>query len=642
MRTTLARGGIGSALALALGLSLIVSAPVSADTLAAGERVAAAPRAGMQPPSAIDARFATLAGAAPVGVLARIHPLPGAAQRVVVQVAVRPRSGGARVLGPERSVGVGETSPMLRVDPDGTVSGTLPLTPAQREELRAWRADVGDSLAAREVSVLLRHEIDSDPARPGYDDLGTAGDSARLSGEPLALPHEVRDSPGTVWFENTTPNPVVLLSGPAQCMYDTVYAWGTLSDDGGGSYLGSANGTLLYPGQRIGVKVDKDSQTLDGKESNGQGTDVIADYQQAIASAYKVQQASGDSELPQILVPDSSTTDWSEMRKESALFVLGILNWVTEGAGVTETLLTALGLTSIVETFGFALDVAVDFIEIVGVIVELFENGCGGAPGYILIGATDAHQPWRSTSQTYSWNSANPIPAEFKDSSGDKVPASPAFNGLVMNTATAQYVPPVQPAWIPILQNPALNNDRALWYPDKSSSNFSWTFTEPDTAVTRKSTISIAGRVVSCGNPQLSSFVATMNAQGIPAVGMWKSQTDYGYYDMGTGAAIVAPSIGRWPSDYFVGEAYVFNGHSQMAVYATSGVPDSSGNIDWTSIMVPPGATQVAIPASTNAAWVKCAVQVPEMMTGDLVTDRTILLGTNVPSDTVPGPDFPS
>jgi hypothetical protein len=77
-----------------------------------------------------------------------------------------------------------------------------------------------------------------------------------------------------------------------------------------------------------------------------------------------------------------------------------------------------------------------------------------------------------------------------------------------------------------------------------------------------------------------------------------------------------------------------------MAVYATSGVPDSSGNITWSTVLVPPGSSQVTIPATTSAVWVKCAVQVPEMMSSDLPTDRTLLLGTNVPSDTVPGPDF--
>ena len=630
---------VATALLLSIGQT---GGATAAEGAPAGGLTITASGAEIVPPSGIDVRFGSLAGASPVALLARIHPSASTTrERVVVQVAVRPHAGGARILGPERSVAVGDQSPALSVSEDGTVRGLLPLTAAQRSELVAWQADLGDSRAARQVSVLLRHEADTDPARPGFDDLGSAGDSARLGGEALSVPRELRDSPGTVSLANNTPNPLVLLVGPAQCMYDTVYAWGTESADGGGSYLGSANGTLLLPGQRISIKVDKDAQTLDGKESNGSGTEVIADYQLAVSSAYRLAQAEGDTELPEIALPEGeSSGTWDELIKESSLFVVGVVNWVAEGAGVTEALLAALGAAEIAETFSFVLDVALQFIEIAGVIAELFDNGCGGAPGYILIGATDVAQPWRSTSQTYSWNGANPVPAQVKNSSGDKVNATPSFNGMVMNTFTPILTPPVQSAWLPALNDPGSNNDVGLWNPVNKGTTFSWNFTEPSTAVAGKSTISVAGRVVTCGNPDADRFTQAVAATGIPAVGMWLSQNSYAYYSMASGAA-VRPNVNLWPQDYFVGEGYVFAGHSSMAVYATSGVPDSSGSITWSTVLVPPGASQVAIPSTTKAAWVKCGVQIPEMMAGDLPTDRTLLLGTNVPSDTVPGPDYP-
>ncbi|MGY6217394.1 Vgb family protein [Methylolobus aquaticus] len=523
----------------------------------------------------------------------------------------------------------------MRVDrKTGTVTASLALTLRQQRALAAqmWAGRTPRAMAAR-IRVLFRHYRDADPTRAIHEDIASVGARARWGGSPLALPGGpgavlLQGAGGQVRLTNTTSNPLVVMAGPTSCMYDSIYEYGGSGPQSGwnGSHLGTMNGNILAPGQSIQAYVESDTSVLDGREDNASGTTVLADYTEFQNDALQAAQDAATSTLPELDIPSGDDDGpWKDIDESLGFFSLDVVRNLLSEDGVWATYAAASAQSagipeSELGTFDTALEFAdglLDYAEPITGLVEglvaLFSNGCNAHDGYIMIGATDQNHPWRQFAQVYDWGKGSP----YIPKSGTTTFGSHA-NGLVANVVTP----------LPAAQQPAFDDPAAANVPTNSGGVAQWQFTETTNQVNTPAKVSLdAGtRRVHCnpadaGSDQPPAGLPTV----ISSLAMLPSYVDY------QGNSVTKPSVG--PNDYLVGEHFIAGGSTRSVRYSADG-------ISWTSVPIPAGQDYYDLPEGSEVTLVACDTQAAELLTRATLSGRTVLMGTRVPSDVIPGPDY--
>lgn len=614
----------------------------------------------IDPPGALDVRLAKTGATTVVTGRSRIllHSSSGGVlpEQVTIQVSVRDPMTGTLIHGPEQvaDVGGGSAGP-LTVDPvTGIVRIAMAVTTQQQRAIALTGRVSGDRSAAASVRVRLTQSTDLSRSWPGREARGVVESRARWGGRaPSTPPVPIRASGQTVTMQNSTGSPLVLLAGPAQCIYDNYYA--TTQRTNQQSFLGSMNGALLPPGTSLTVAITKDDEDLDGHNNDFFYQRVIDDYEQALQDSYAWLQLTGMPTLPQMDFPYASDNPLglpAKLWQSIGLFVgHSLLDFAGE-AGLWNT--TWAGLISQFPDYAGAIsriavavepyvDLSVAYFEVVIAIFQglytLFTNGCNSNPGYFLVGATDAYHPWRTFAQVYNWNGGDIQNAYDKQAQRTYIATA---NGMIVQSAPAAAVDPTS----------VVDNDlQAAFLPSGSKGNPVFTFQQPPHQAQSPAVVSVnrATRTVTCSltgsdASALDANLAAQTANGPTAVmpvypvPLWTSLT--------TGATEPIPPLSpAWPRDYLVGFHYV-----TPAVLPTATVYWSENGQDFnTSMRIPAGATSVVIPESSAlipaANLVTCVVQAPEMWNvgqSPIPSMRGVLTGTMVPSDVAKGPDYPA
>lgn len=668
-RSTIVAVASSAVLATLIGPAALAAPPdrstPSTPVLPATARDSGAPRTEpiptIDPPTGLDVRLQDVGTATVVTGRSRIvlHPSVGEslAEQVTVRVSVRDPRSGRLIHGPEQAAEVGGDAagqPVAVDASDGLVRIRIPVTKQQQQALAAARRESGSRAAARAVHVRLTQSADLTPVWPGREAWGVIESRARVGGQSLRTPSvPTRASGQTVTMKNSTASPLVLLAGPAQCIYDNYYASTQRTNQQ--SFLGSMNGAILPPGTSLTVAITKDDEDLDGYNNDFFYQQVIDDYEQAIQNGYAWLQASGLASLPQMDFPYSSDNPLGlpdKLWQSVGLFVGHALLDYAGQAGLWNATWTALAaqfpdyaeqITSFSLAISPAVDYAVAIFEVVIALAQglytLFKDGCDSNPGYFLIGATDMYHPWRTFAQVYNWNGGD---IEAATDTAAKTTYVPMANGMIVNSL------PLFPV------DPAIVADNALgevFLPSGPKGSPVFTFQQPPQQAQSPAVISVdpATRTVTCGlapadAAALTANLASQTTNGPTAVlpvyptPLWTS--------LATGATVELPPLApAWPRDYLVGYHYIV-----PARLPTAAVYWSADGQDFSSSMrIPAGQTSVVLPSPAAgipaANLVTCVVQAPEMWNitaSPLPTQRGLLTGTMVPSNVAQGPDYPT
>ncbi|MEI6362215.1 MAG: hypothetical protein WCP95_08770 [Actinomycetes bacterium] len=645
------------------------SAPVSSRL---GSTAPAGPMAmipTIDPPRAMDVRLRNdsrgMVAVARTRILVNSSGVAGRLpDRVVVVVSVRDTTG-TLLPGPEQAALVGDggrTGSTIEVDPtSGVVDVRVPLTAEQTSAVDRLRRLRGEAGAAPQVLVRVLQQADVSTEWPGREALAVIERRATSSSAPLAQPvPAVRDDVGTVTVQNSTGNPLTLLAGPVQCVYDNFYASTQYTNQQ--SFLGSMNGAALPAGSSMTVHLSKDPQGLDGKDNDFLYQQAIADYQQAVSNAFAWMQNRGVTTLPKMGFPYSKNNPMSlppELWQNVGLFIGHSLMDVLSGTGVFARLTSEFLLknpifktafAALSESFGTILDFASALFEVVIAIVQalitFFTNGCDTNSGYFMLGATDMLHPWRQFAQVYNWNDG--IVEAAYDSSQKKNYVALA-NGMI-----TRYLPAAASNPADISANDYLDafNGAAVKLAP------TWVFQEPPNKASYPASVSVdpKSRTVTCGLDARDSAALTANLKAQQAIkgtsyylpvypaSLWFSMTDSTFTQ-------AQPSAASYPYDYFVGSQYV--SPSQGSTASVWASPDGT---HWTQYPVPQGSNSVVLPPAhfdpltpflevAASKLVSCTVEAPEMWNvnaSPLPTGRALIMGTIVPSDVVKGPDYPA
>jgi hypothetical protein len=207
-------------------------------------------------------------------------------------------------------------------------------------------------------------------------------------------------------------------------------------------------------------------------------------------------------------------------------------------------------------------------------------------------------------------------------------------NGLVSNNVPYQQPPNFLYLWSPVFNLSSTNS--AV---DEGNGAWSWNFAFPSTQAQRHADVSIdpGTRRVRCTQSEQGLLAAEVNDLGVPSFMPAWPQAAWLNWD-GTKASTPAETtdIPRRPLDYAIGLHYIAANSSTASVRYTAQTTDPSS---WATIAIPAGQDWVDIPTGSKAMWVGCDVQVPEVFPDLTAVGRYSVMGTQIPSDVIPGPD---
>ncbi len=627
-RMCMATTGVVAALGFALLIPAQVPAASAAVDLTAG--IVASGAAQIAPPSLAESRLRRQGDGLVVDVAARIDArnVDGLTPDVAeVQVTVVSPQTGAFIVGPERKLAVTESG----------LTTTVALTTAQADALARWSRSLGWAAAANTVTVGIRHEADIDAAHPGIDAQAIDARISHWGGAAPTPPVQVRGTGRPVTYVNATPNPLVLLGGPVNCMYDVNYPLETGSNDKS-DFLAQVNGAVLPPGVTLTTASSNSGNTGDSKYATT-STAVFAAYSAAMTSTYQwFSGTSAKSSLPKLpskasLPPGVTGTQAQLIQSliaqatQDSLSAGGTFDYIYDSAS-----LAVGGAVAWAGAAGaFDLPGIDQVLAIIGVLIDDLTNSCSDVKGAFLAGATDATHPWRQFTGLYAWNGGAP----FLLTSSSKVQYRPYANGMVVNVFATPQSGDLSSVSADQLD---LN---VLPVSDKSLPAVMFTFTEPDYNADYPADISISGRTVTCALDGRDVPGQTQAMNAITANGtswfltafptpVWQKLNNSA---MGTQ---VMPSSPAGANAYADGMGYAAPGTPGIVTVYTS-----ADGQNWSDpLTAAANSTSVTIPAATTARLVQCTVQSVESWRNPItINGRRVIMGTRVMSDMVLGPD---
>jgi hypothetical protein len=584
------------------------------------------------PPSLAESRVRRHGDGLVVDVAARIDArvVDGPERDVAqVQVAVVSPRTGALVVGPRQSPSVTGSA----------LTTTVALTTEQTRLLAVWGKTLGWAAAANAVTVGIRHEADIDAAHPGIDAQAIDARIAHWGGAAPTPPVEMRGTGRPVTYVNATPNPLVLLGGPVNCMYDVNYPLETGSNDKS-DFLAQVNGAVLPPGVTLTTASSNSGNTGDSKYATT-STAVFAAYSAAMTSTYQwFSGTSAKSSLPKLpskasLPPGVTGTQAQLIQSliaqttQDSLSAGGTFDYIYDSAS-----LAVGGAVAWAGAAGaFDLPGIDQVLAIIGVLIDDLTNSCSDVKGAFLAGATDATHPWRQFTGLYAWNSGAP----FLLTSSSKVQYRPYANGMVVNVFATPL--PI----IPDLSSVAADqlDLNVLPVSDKSLPAVTFTFTEPDFNADYPADISLSGRTVTCAldGRDASSQTQAMNAITASGTSWFLTAFPTPVWQKLNNSAIgtqVMPSSPAGANAYADGMGYAAPGTPGIVTVYTS-----ADGQNWSDpLTAAANSASVTIPAATRARLVQCTVQSVESWRNPItVNGRRAIMGTRVMSDMVLGPD---
>ena len=617
------------------GVGIVLILPAQAPAVALAERgdvISTPSSASIAPPSLAESRLRNQGDGLVVDIAARMDSRNVDGVRLdtaEVQVAVVSPNTGALVVGPVRKLAVTESE----------LTTTMALTKAQAEAVEVWRMSLGWSAAANAVTVGMRQEADLDAVHPGIDAQAIDARIAHWGGAAPTPPVQTRGTGRPVTYVNATPNPLVLLGGPVNCMYDANYPLETGSNTNS-DFLAQVNGALLPPGVTLTTATSNSGNTGDSKYATTSGL-VFAAYSAAMTSTYQwFSGTSAKSTLPKLpskssLPPGVTGTQAQLIQSliaqatQDSLSDGGTFDYIYDTASLAAG--GAIAWAGAAEAFDLP---GIDqVLAIIGVIIDDLTNSCSDVKGAFLAGATDATHPWRQFTGLYAWNGGAP----FLLTSSKKVQYRPYANGMIVNVFATPL--PIIPDLSSVSADQLDLN--ILPVSDKSLPAAMFTFTEPDYNADYPADISISGRTVTCAldGRDASSQTQAMNA--ITANGtswfltafptpVWQKLDNSA---MGTQ---VMPTSPAGASAYADGMGYAAPGTPGIVTVYTS-----ADGQNWSDpLTAAANSASVTIPASTTARLVQCTVQSVESWKNPItINGRRVIMGTRVMSDMVLGPD---
>ena len=494
------------------------------------------------------------------------------------------------------------------------------------------------------MTVAIRHEADVSTDHPGIDAQAIDAKRARWAGaEPVAPIARPREIGGTVNFANTTPNPLILLAGPANCMYDTNYPLNA-GDTPGSDFLAQLNGAMLMPGVTLTTRTTKSSDTQDSRYATT-SSDVLTAYASAVSNNYSwfKKTASMGRYLPEI--PARSTLP-AEITGSQAQLIQTLLQQqaqdsLEEDGAIDQLYIEAsmsLGFTlALASAFEVTSDVpGIDqVLAIIEDIIDVFLSSCNGTSGAFVAGATDAKHPWRQFVGLYTWAQSGKVDPQLFVAPSGETPYQPYANGMVARTFTT----PVS-ASTTVVTDDQLN---ALSTPtsDPLGATTTFAFAQPDYNAEYPADIALNGRTVTCGlNPKdVGSQSASMRALTSNGTQWFLTQYPQTAWQRLNDVRVVTSTMPTSPSgaNAYV-DAFTFlpaNADGLMSVYTS---PDGA---TWDApILIPKGGSTTTIPSSRIARLVQCTSQSIETWANPVtVNGRRVVMGTRIMSDIVLGPD---
>lgn len=564
-----------------------------------------------------------------VAVQVDAHHVSGARQDVAhLQVAVVSPETGEFVVGPQQALPV--TASRLHA--------TVALTQTQGALFEEWRRTLGWRVAANAVTVGVRHDVDTDATHPGIDAQGIDARISRWGGaDPVAPMGQLRGISSNIAFVNSTPNPLVLLAGPANCIYDSNYPLQAGSDNAS-DFLAQLNGAVVPAGVTLTTSTSSSQDTGDNKYVTQSGS-VFAAYSAAVTSTYQwFSKTSAKGTLPRI--PAKGTLP-AEITGSQAQLVQSLLielaqDSTAEGAVVDNIYTgasTAAGGGLIWASAADAFDLpGIDqVLGIIGVLIDVFDTSCESSYGSLLVGATDATHPWRQFVGLYNWNVA--VPELLKGPKNESY--RPYVNGMVVNVWSTPQSMDTSDVSADQLQM----NFEPL--PQPRQYLVTYTFAEPDNNADYPADVTISGRTVTCAlDPRdKTSQQQAMNAitahgtswflTGYPNA-VWQKLAD------ATTATTYMPMPWMGVNSYVDGIGYAAPGTSGVVSVYTS-----ADGQNWSApILAAPNSSSVTIPTGTPARLVQCTTQSVETWNDPITYNgRRVIMGTRVMSDMVLGPD---
>ncbi|MEI8083577.1 MAG: hypothetical protein WCI74_17205, partial [Actinomycetes bacterium] len=571
---------------------------------------------------------------------------------VVVDVAVRVDA--QNVAGPEMDVAhvqVAVVSPrtgafVVGPQQDLTVTGSglttiVELTNEQVTLLNVWRSTLGWEAAARTVTVGIRHEADVDAEHPGIDAQAIDARIARWGGQaPVPPVVETRGTGRDVTYVNATPNPLVLLGGPVNCMYDANYPLETGSNQKS-DFLAQVNGAVLPPGVSLTTASSNSGNTGDTKFATTSAA-VFAAYSAAMTSTYQwFSGTSARTSLPKLpskasLPPGVTGTQAQLIQSlivqvtQDALSAGGTFGYIYDSA----SLAAGAGIAWAGATGAFDLPGIDQVLAIIGVLIDDLLSSCSDVQGAFLAGATDATHPWRQFTGLYAWNGGAP----YLLASSKKVQYRPYANGMIVSVFASPQSSDLSSATADQLDLNVMPGSA------KQLPAITFTFTEPDYNADYPADISISGRTVSCALdgrdvPGQSQAMNAITSNGTVwfltafPTAVWQKLNNA---TIGTQTMPTSP-VGA--NAYADGMGYAAPGTPGIVTVYTS--PDGQS---WSApLAAAANSTSVTIPASTTARLIQCTVQSVESWRNPVtINGRRVIMGTRVMSDMVLGPDAKS
>lgn len=625
---------------------------------------------------------------------------------VTVQLRVRamtnpetPMKTGDWIDGPQRTIRVTNTrSHYIRVNlRTGEVRIRLPLTSKQAKAIRAWRTSgLNHEEAADKIRVVVTHAKDTRSDRDGYEVLHKVAAAVRYRGDPLSPPATLttEGTTGVVTVTNSTPNPLLLMSGPVQCMYDSLYGGSTLNHPT--SHLGTLNGQTLQVGQTISVTVQNDHNISDGADDNN-AQDVLDDYTDAQDTQYQSVMQTNPLGVPHLQSdpsdPSSVDSEDLEIFKQLAEFTYHAANDIvgTEGMAIhwsalAKKLLQSTGVAYEDVDLGpawglFGLtsagygDLLGPLMAIAsGVYTIITESCASGNKDYFILGGTDVNEPWRQFQQLYYWNYGNPVPSNPNDVENVPWGYVSFANGMLLNAGKwSEGIQVTEEMWNSYqLAGDRLDLYQRPYIPASGKSLFE--FIQPD-ADARTAILPQVSYWVDSGSTWVicdtrawdetvyfeQVYPWTQFAQNAPknvyfdfsgapagnidSTGAWQAyEPNYTDYTDGIDGANLRISDPVKAADYLVAFNYVpgiFNGGggpvpTVIPAWSDDGytweTPDPTDN-QWSSNTY----TQYNIPAKLPK-YLTCVAQAPELFRDVLPLYRTVLSGTRIPGNVIPGP----
>jgi len=615
----------------AIGVGLL--APAQAPAAAALDQSrtgAVAPSARIAPPSLAEPRLHRVGAGMVVDVAVRVdaHNLTGPSRDAAqIQVAVVSPQTGVLVVG----------SPQALQVTGSRLAATVALSSEQVGLVNRWHDSLGWAAAANAVTVGIRHDVDIDAAHPGVDAQAIDARIARWGGPaPVAPVIQTRGTGRAVTYVNATPNPLVLLGGPVNCMYDANYPLETGSNNSS-DFLAQVNGAVLPPGVTLTTASSNSGNTGDNKYVTTSAA-VFAAYSAAITSTYQWFSATAArATLPRLPAKASlppAVTGTQEQLTESliaqatqdAMSESGTFDYIYDSASFA----VGGGIAWAGAAEAFDLPGIDQIVAIVGAVIDALVSSCDDTKGAFVAGATDATHPWRQFTGLYEWNTGYPVLL----TGSKKDPYRPYANGMLATVfATAQS------ADLSSVTADQLNFNAMPLASKQTAPTF--TFSEPDFNADYPADISITGRTISCAldGRDAQSQTQAMNAITTNGTAWFLTAYPTPVWQRLNNAMVGTQTMPTSPAGanaYADGMGYAAPGTPGVVTVYTS--PDGQ---NWSSpLTAPANSSSVSIPASTTARLVQCTVQSVESWRNPVtINGRRVIMGTRVMSDMVLGPD---